>query len=340
MEHRTDIESIIAPIKKFDFKIYSLESSKLLIFKEKFFLKELQLNTISHIPPKNLYWSFNDKSMGDYCRELSQEIQKITYSFPDIIKSFKDNSEKRRFIEVIYNDLNDTINENIVMNDQIKIGKNISIEKFLNPILETSLNKAYKFRKTKIIDLIKIIDNEHMNWIYPRLAAKKATAKKGGVAKRIVEKNENQPRVQMKGFCWNKTRNLIEDLVILHTYLREYDFIDKNTSIKTLQNALGCCFINRPLGIKWTKKVKGKLSKGLLFHFIDQLEHFNLINITYQNFELFIKLNLIFCGPSGDELKNLEVSKSQWLNQRKQNKTPQELALDNILYTLLYKESK
>lgn len=140
----------------------------------------------------------------------------------------------------------------------------------------------------------------------------------------------------INAFCWNKKRNITRDIVILHTYLRESNFIDKNTPIRTLQDAFSCGFIKKPLGVKWTKKVKGKLSKGLLFHFIDQLEHLNFIDITIQNLELFAKFDFVFCDSNGKNFNNLDVSKSQWLNQRKLEKTPQELELESILYTLLH----
>lgn len=332
MEQLKRIKSFIAPIKNLDFKIYSLESSKLFLFNEKYSLKELKSYPISSIPITNIYWSFNNKSLGDYCRDLSQSIENIETSIPQVANSFKDKSAVVKFIEPIINDLKSIIEYKGNFKDSLRIVTSLSQDNPAIPLLDASFSKIFEFREKKIKDLIKSIEDDYIFRIPKKKAAK--------IIRVIEPKEGHLRRVRMEGFCWNKKRNLIEDLVILHTYLREYDFIDKNTSIKVLQDALGCCFIDEPLGIKWTKKVKGKLSKGLLFHFIDQLEHFNLISTTYQNFELFNKLHIIFCSPSGDELRNLEVSKSQWLNQRKLNKTPQELALDNILHTLLYKESQ
>ena len=71
-----------------------------------------------------------------------------------------------------------------------------------------------------------------------------------------------------------------------------------------------------------------------MFHFIDQLETFNFIQISIQNSELFSKIAHVFCDSSGNQFKNLPISKSQWLNQRKSERTPQEMELDSILLSV------
>ena len=142
----------------------------------------------------------------------------------------------------------------------------------------------------------------------------------------------NKLPVGVKGFCWN--RNITEDIVKFHTLLREYGYIPKETSINTLKSGFNCEFIEKPLKLQWIKKVKGKTSKSLLFHFIDQLETFHFIQISIQNSALFGKIKQVFCDSSGNQFKNLPISKSQWLNQRKSERTPQEMELDSILLSI------
>ncbi len=139
------------------------------------------------------------------------------------------------------------------------------------------------------------------------------------------------------GFCWNKSRNIYEDMVKLYTLLIDYGFIHKQTSIEIFKKAFSCKFIKEPLNIHWTKTVKGKFSKSLIFHFIDQLESLNFMEITYNNNQLFKRINFIFIDKEGNAFKNLHVSKSLWLNTRKLERTPQEMELDSIIW--IVKES-
>ncbi|MEX2411190.1 MAG: hypothetical protein WD607_07420 [Candidatus Paceibacterota bacterium] len=160
---------------------------------------------------------------------------------------------------------------------------------------------------------------------YPA-AAKKPAEKKPAVKHTI--------KPISTAFCWNKARNKYEDLVKLHTLLREYDYIDKDTSVSQLEEAFNCKAIFEPLQIKWIKKVKGKTAKTLIFHFIDEMERLRLIEVTMQNSILFTRLKNIFSDTEGKDFKNLAVSKSMWLNQRVSNRTPQEQELDLILLAI------
>ena len=163
-----------------------------------------------------------------------------------------------------------------------------------------------------------------------------ASGRPGPTLSRMFEVDDHTPikHIGTLGFCWNKNRNLIEDVVKFHTFLRELNFIESDTSINLLKSGFSCSFLEEPLNIKWTKLVKGKSSKALLFHFIDELEHFNFINITEQNSILFKKIEYVFCDKNGEGFRNLDISRSQWLNQRKNFRTPQEFQLDNIMYTV------
>ena len=124
------------------------------------------------------------------------------------------------------------------------------------------------------------------------------------------------------------------DIVKLHTLLRNYGFIPDNTSFQDFNYAFSCKRLETPLTIPWTKTVKGKTSKSLLFHFIDQLESSGFIEHTYQNHLLFNKIKSTFVDHKGNAFENLNVSKSIWLNQRIQERTPQESELDMILYSI------
>jgi len=81
--------------------------------------------------------------------------------------------------------------------------------------------------------------------------------------------------------------------------------------------------------------VKGKLSKPLLYHFIDELEAKGFIADTEDRPSLFKKLRLIFVDHNGNELKNFATSKSYNLTKRKKDKTEQEVKIDAILAELI-----
>jgi hypothetical protein len=367
MESSMNIDIFLAPIRNIDFKMYSLNSIKQFSGEEIYLLTDI--NNVDYLKniPNNFYWSFNNKSLGEYCREFRNDVENLKIEIKKHLYQDKDWTSEES--NVIKNNLNiiikkDRENQKDII-DKFLINKFLPQRFTINFFKDISINKAYNFRTTEINNIIKILDyigtlqarkaETEKNFglseakvevsTYPkRYAAHKAAVSKPDRAEidlskeeLLTPREENQEHsLGSKAFCWNQNRNLIKDLMILHTYLRDYDFIEKDTSINSLKAAFSCGYIDKPLEIKWTKKVKGKDSKGLLFHFIDQLEHLNLIKLTYQNFELFNKLNYVFCDSTGESFKNLEVSKSQWLNQRKLEKTPQEVQLDRILYTLLY----
>lgn len=276
-------------------------------------------------------WLFSGKSLGNYCRALKSLTSGILDKVNLLItKDDFDLAEIRSFVtKPLIRDLNMVLNEeegykNKLEKSSVILNKSGLTNLFpTNSILIDSINSLYGFRHEELTKLLN--DLTRLN-DYGRF---------GSVLLRRFEV-EDQPIKPLgtMGFCWNKKRNLIEDLVKFHTFLRELNFIEKDTSINLFKTGFDCTFLEDPLNIKWTKLVKGKSSKALLFHFIDELEHFNYINITEQNSILFKKIEYVFCDHSGERFQNLDVSKSQWLNQRKSERTPQEFQLDNIMYTV------
>jgi hypothetical protein len=298
-------------------------------------LESLAEEKIKNEEYRHLAWSFNGHSLGDYCRllnslttEILEKINSIIYysniRLPlirsNIINPFLDNIDLILEYEL-------TRKANIENNSLI-----LNKYKFEKPdptgdVLLDSILRIFQFRRNELQKLSSelkiVIDNyEFHPEQYKRFILFKRTDPIGSIG--------------TVGFCWNKNRDINEDLVKFHTLLRENDFLEKDISINLLKSAFSCSFLKTPLNIKWTKHVKGKSSKALLFHFIDELEHYNYINITEQNLILFEKIRYVFCDINGVSFENLEVSKSQWLNQRKSGRTPQENQIDNILSSVYY----
>jgi hypothetical protein len=351
MEAIEEIKTVLIPIKKVDFSTYFLKKSRSIFNREKFYFKKIDLKDLLSVNINNIYWEFNDKSFGEYCRDTISQFDK----FEDVLK-YTQSEFKQLASDSTINELYGIIQNDFLVKDSIYIEFESLFEKMTIASFErfqdASIDRVFNFRKQyieSIIDKIKkglIFEIDHFEG---RTACKKISERKP--VKKESEANQTETEIPVKktkpvnrilgtyGFCWNKKRDLTRDTVILHTLLKEHEFIHKDTSINSLKDAFNCKFISDPLKIEWTKKVKGKHSKGLLFHFIEQLEHFNFIDIIYQNNELFNKLSFIFCDLGGERLYNLDVSKSQWLNQRKSEKTPQEIELDSILCTLFYTDS-
>ena len=296
-------------------------------------LEPLRKSRYIHNKYESYAWLFNGKTFGNYCRTLHTLTTEILTKVTNLIIYGRCSLAEIRsaIIAPLINDLNIIIDKE--EGDRVKLENNSIIFNFKHSyelgltatILINSINRIYDYRQSILIklryDLKSVIDNYEFQ---PEKF------------KRFVFYCIREPKdpIGTMGFCWNKNRNIIEDLVKFHTFLRDLNFIEKDTSIKLLKTGFGCEYLQEPLGIKWTKLVKGKSSKALLFHFIDELEHFNYINITEQNSELFKKIEYVFCDNQGEKFQNLDVSKSSWLNQRKTGRTPQEFQLDNIMYTI------
>jgi len=294
--------------------------------------KQLRFNT------KYCSWSFNGSSLGDYYRSINALVEDIIGSVTYFIRTSDYKLEDIQEIMIsplieeimimVENDIikrNDMINNSIILNSKNLFNLFSAID-----VLYDSIDKIFNHRQNKFVGLFNDINNTILNYIHYPTQYRRHT---------LFHQMEPYDTLGSLNFCWSKQRNLIEDIVKFHTLLREGNFIEKETPIDLLKNAFSCSFLKEPLNIKWTKQVKGKSSKALLFHFIDELEHFNYIEITEQNSLLFKKIEYIFCDNKGDKFNNLDVSKSQWLNQRKSGRTPQEIQLDNIMY-LVYKSNQ
>jgi hypothetical protein len=365
-----EIESRLVPIREVDFKIYSLERTKSFFKGERFYLSELQSKEVSLDEINNIYWQVNNEIFGEYCRNTITQFE----TFENCLMFIPGILRQQMLISII-SELNEIIQNDIQIKNSIYLDSKKLFEKIPNTSFisfrENSIDRIFNFRKQHIETSIKNIQKSFINkneiFNFPSeyyetqfpeppchendkpayepkhepIAAYEPRNEPPALKKtsRKVTKNEENSILGTHGFCWNKKRDLTRDTVILHTYLRDHEFIHKDTPVNLLKYAFSGEFLLSPLEIRWTKKVKGKDSKGLLFHFIEQLEHLNFIDVIYQNNELFSKLGAIFCDSSGENLENLAVSKSQWLNQRKSEKTPQEIELDRILYTLLYSDS-
>jgi len=283
---------------------------------------------------QSIYWLFNDLSYGDYCREYKHSVKEIisylTYYIENSDESLYDIRVKIE--SIIENQVwkiisqeeeikNRTLENSIVTENKGILWYNEEIQ-----ILHNSLNVLFDFRIKELKSLCNALANLIDNYIYYP-----------DKYRRHIFCKECIVNIQgTLSFCWNKNRDFISDLVKLHTLLRESEFIDRNTSIQDLKTAFNGSFLKVPLKIKWIKLVKGKTSKALLFHLIDRLEQFNYIDLTEDNLSLFNKIEYVFCDSDGFEFQNLAVSKSQWLNQRQNIRTPQEVELDSVLYSIYY----
>jgi hypothetical protein len=305
----------------------------LLYDKKTYDLEQLEKKKYKNHKFKNFLWRFNDKSLGDYCRSLNSLINHILKEVTVVNKtnacSLEDYGE---FIASLINAATNALDSEEATKQKIQntsVILNI-ISPFSNngiqSLLVDSIDNLFSFRHMELMklktELNRIGDN--LKYYYSRFM--------GFVLSRTF--NEEDKPLGTFGFCWNKNRNIIEDLVKFHTFLRELGFIERDTSINLLKAGFDGRFLSDPLNIKWTKLVKGKSSKALLFYFIDELEHLNYIYITEQNSMLFDKIDYVFCDNKGEKFKNLDVSKSQWLNQRKTSMTPQEIQLDSIMHSI------
>jgi hypothetical protein len=337
------LETLLIPIKGVDFSVYSLVRSRDIFKGENFHLKKLASKDLASVKLDNIYWKFNNKPLGAYCRDIVSQFDDLEYEL-----KLNQHNIKQQVSNSIINQLNGIIQNDSQIKDAIFVDidnlfEKVSISSY-EKFRETSIDPVFDFRKHYLETIINKIQTGLIydtNIPSDQIYEEKPVAKQSDKIdeKKPLKKPSSSKRLGTNGFCWNKKRDLTMDTVILHTLLREHEFISKDTPINSLKDAFNCKFLPTPLQIPWTKRVKGKHSKGLLFHFIEQLEHLNFIDIILQNNELFNKLSFIFCDLSGGGLQNLDVSKSQWLNQRKLEKTPQEIELDSILYTLLYTNS-
>lgn len=129
--------------------------------------------------------------------------------------------------------------------------------------------------------------------------------------------------------------DVVTQITKLHFLLIKEGYIPSNTTPKTFLDAFQGQQLIEHINIRWIKKVKGKLSKPLLFYFINELELKKLIEGTFDNRDLFKKIENIFADPEGNKLQNLGQSKRFSNTGRKKDKTHQEKGIDIIINQII-----
>jgi hypothetical protein len=194
-----------------------------------------------------------------------------------------------------------------------------------------ALKKKYEFNKTTSND---ISETKNFNNYADHGSGLKNESKQSFEKGETIEQIKINKKNLAPSFCWNKSRPFKEDMLKLHTLLKEAGFIATNTPFDKFCKAFSSEPIDEELGIVWSKKVKGKLSKPLLLHFIEELQVLKLIEPVLINNELYIMIQAIFKGPENENLKYFAVSRSTWI-KRPSEKTSQELELNLILQAIL-----
>ena len=132
-------------------------------------------------------------------------------------------------------------------------------------------------------------------------------------------------------FKWLK--NPTERTTKLHLALTEGGFISTTIPLIDFSKAFTGEPLENSLGIRWLKKVRGKLSKPLILYLFDQLMEHGLLERVTSNQEIYKKVQRIFNDHDGNPLQYLDVSSAQ-IKKRKSDYTQQEKEINAIIAEL------
>jgi hypothetical protein len=138
---------------------------------------------------------------------------------------------------------------------------------------------------------------------------------------------------QVTSFKWinNDTTQILK----LYNALIEKNFISNDTPEKIFLKAFDGKSLTKPLNIRWSKFVNGKLSKVLVFFFIDELNNAKLIEFVARQPVLYKKILATFVDQDGKQLENLKVTNASSKKTRKRLYTQEEQELKSIIGSIL-----